>query len=39
MLTGQAVGPSMFDVFAIIGARTFGACALRSQRPWNEFND
>jgi glutamyl-tRNA synthetase len=36
MLTGQAVGPSMFDVFAIMG-RERSAMRLRSQRPWNEF--
>ena len=36
MLTGQAVGPSMFDVFEIIG-RERSAMRLRSQRPWNEF--
>jgi glutamyl-tRNA synthetase len=36
MLTGQAVGPSMFEVFEIIG-RERSAMRLRSQRPWNEF--
>src|SRR2546421_9980581 len=36
MLTGQAVGPSMFDVFAIMG-RERSAMRLRSRRPWNEF--
>lgn len=36
MLTGQAVGPSMFEVFEIIG-RDRSAMRLRSQRPWNEF--
>jgi len=36
MLTGEAVGPSMFDVFAIMG-RDVSAMRLRSQRPWNEF--
>ena len=36
MLTGQAVGPSMFEVFEIIG-RERAAMRLRSQRPWNEF--
>jgi glutamyl-tRNA synthetase len=36
MLTGQAVGPSMFDVFAIMG-RERSAMRLRSQRPWHEF--
>jgi glutamyl-tRNA synthetase len=38
MLTGQAVGPSMFDVFALLG-RDVSAIRLRSQRPWNEFNN
>src|SRR5438067_1502109 len=36
MLTGQAVGPSMFEVFEIIG-RYVSAMRLRSQRPWHEF--
>src|ERR1041384_4375516 len=36
MLTGQAVGASMFDVFEIIG-RERAVMRLRSQRPWNEF--
>src|SRR5436190_2505236 len=36
MLTGQAVGPSMFDVFEIMGCER-SAMRLRSQRPWNEF--
>jgi glutamyl-tRNA synthetase len=36
MLTGQAVGPSMFDVFETIG-RERSVMRLRSQRPWNEF--
>lgn len=36
MLTGQAVGPSMFEVFEIMG-RERSAMRLRSQRPWNEF--
>jgi len=36
MLTGQAVGPSMFDVFEIMG-RERSVMRLRSQRPWNEF--
>jgi len=36
MLTGQAVGPSMFDVFEIIG-RERSVMRLRGQRPWNEF--
>src|SRR5215471_4558647 len=37
MLTGQAMGPSMFDVFEIMG-RDVSARRLRSQRPWHEFN-
>lgn len=36
MLTGQAVGPSMFDVFEIMGRERSGM-RLRSQRPWHEF--
>src|SRR4051812_39916807 len=36
MLTGQAVGPSMFDVFEIMG-RERSVMRLRSQRPWHEF--
>ncbi len=36
MLTGQAVGPSMFDLFQILG-RDRSVMRLRSQRPWNEF--
>ena len=36
MLTGQSVGPSMFEVFEIIG-RDRSAMRLRSQRPWHEF--
>jgi glutamyl-tRNA synthetase len=36
MLTGQAVGPSIFDVFEMMG-REHSAMRLRSQRPWNEF--
>lgn len=36
MLTGQAVGPSMFEVFDIVG-RERSAMRLRSQRAWNEF--
>src|SRR5262252_4455176 len=36
MLTGQAVGPSMFDVFEIMGHER-SATRLRSQRPWYEF--
>src|ERR1041385_5950522 len=36
MLTGQAVGASMFDVLEIIG-RERAVMRLRSQRPWNEF--
>jgi glutamyl-tRNA synthetase len=38
MLTGQAVGPSMFDVFEILG-RERSVMRLRSQRPWNEFSE
>src|SRR6202140_3161868 len=37
-LTGQAVGPSMFEVFEIIG-RERAVMRLRSQRPWHEFED
>ena len=36
MLTGQAVGPSMFEVFEVVG-RERAVMRLRSQRPWNEF--
>ena len=36
MLTGQAVGPSMFEVFEIMG-RERSVMRLRGQRPWNEF--
>jgi len=36
MLTGQSVGPSMFEVFDIIG-RERSANRLRSQVPWNNF--
>ncbi|HYE66267.1 MAG TPA: glutamate--tRNA ligase [Pyrinomonadaceae bacterium] len=35
MLTGQAVGPSMFEVFEIIG-RQRSVRRLRSERPWAE---
>ncbi len=38
MLTGQAVGPSMFEVFEIIG-RERSVMRLRSQRPWNEVSE
>jgi glutamyl-tRNA synthetase len=38
MLTGQAVGPSMFEVFEIVG-RERSVMRLRSQRPWNEFGN
>src|SRR5437870_1545136 len=38
MLTGQAVGPSMFDVFEIMG-RERSVMRLRSRRPWNEFEN
>lgn len=37
MLTGQAVGPSMFEVFEILG-RECSVMRLRSQRPWHEFS-
>jgi glutamyl-tRNA synthetase len=36
MLTGQAVGPSMFEVFETMG-RERSVMRLRSQRPWFEF--
>ena len=36
MLTGQAVGPSMFEVFEILG-RERSVMRMRSQRPWHEF--
>lgn len=36
MLTGQAVGPSMFEIFEILG-RERSVMRLRSQRPWHEF--
>ena len=36
MLTGQAVGPSMFEVFDIIG-RDRSVTRLRSQMPWHEI--
>jgi glutamyl-tRNA synthetase len=36
MLTGQAVGPSMFEVFEILG-RERSVMRLRSHRPWHEF--
>lgn len=42
MLTGQAVGPSMFEIFAILG-RTRSVERLRSGIPWfdllNELGD
>lgn len=38
MLTGQAVGPSMFEVFDVIG-RDRSIQRLRSQLPWNEFGE
>jgi glutamyl-tRNA synthetase len=37
MLTGQAVGPSMFEVFEIL-SRERSVMRLRSQRPWHEFS-
>jgi glutamyl-tRNA synthetase len=36
MLTGQSVGPSMFEIFEIIG-RERSVLRLRSRRPWHEF--
>src|SRR5262249_12848187 len=36
MLTGQSVGPSMFEVFEILG-RERSVLRLRSRRPWFEF--
>jgi glutamyl-tRNA synthetase len=36
MLSGQSVGPSMFEMFEIIG-RDRSAARLRSQVPWHEF--
>ncbi|HEV2903450.1 MAG TPA: glutamate--tRNA ligase [Pyrinomonadaceae bacterium] len=36
MLTGQAVGPSMFEVFDIVG-QDRSVTRLRSQVPWHEF--
>ena len=36
MLTGQAVGPSMFEVFETIG-RERSVRRLRSQQPWFDF--
>jgi glutamyl-tRNA synthetase len=36
MLTGQAVGPSMFEVFEAIGRRR-SVQRLKSQLPWHEF--
>src|SRR5882724_1603109 len=38
MLTGQAVGPSMFEVFEVLG-RERSVMRLRSQRPWHEFDN
>jgi glutamyl-tRNA synthetase len=38
MLTGQSVGPSMFEVFEILG-RERSVMRLRSQRPWFEFGE
>jgi len=38
MLTGQAVGPSMFEVFDVIG-RERSATRLRSGVPWSEMSD
>jgi glutamyl-tRNA synthetase len=38
MLTGQSVGPSMFEVFEILG-RERSVMRLRSRRPWFEFGE
>jgi glutamyl-tRNA synthetase len=38
MLTGQAVGPSMFEVFEVIG-RERSVRRLRSAEPWLDFKD
>lgn len=37
MLTGQAVGPSMFEVFEVIG-RERSVRRLKSRQPWFEFS-
>ena len=37
MLTGQAVGPSMFEVFEVIG-RERSVRRLKSQQPWFDFS-
>jgi glutamyl-tRNA synthetase len=37
MLTGQAVGPSMFEVFDVIGQER-SVIRLKSQQPWHEFS-
>ncbi|MEA2204541.1 MAG: nondiscriminating glutamyl-tRNA synthetase [Blastocatellia bacterium] len=37
MLTGQAVGPSMFEVFDVIGQER-AVRRLKSQQPWFEFS-
>ena len=37
MLTGQAVGPSMFEVFDVLGQER-AVRRLRSQQPWHEFS-
>ncbi|HEY3027505.1 MAG TPA: hypothetical protein VGJ55_15250, partial [Pyrinomonadaceae bacterium] len=37
MLTGQAVGPSMFEVFEAIGGER-AVRRLKSQQPWFEFS-
>jgi glutamyl-tRNA synthetase len=37
MLTGQAVGPSMFEVFDVIGQER-SVRRLKSQQPWHEFS-
>lgn len=38
MLTGQSVGPSMFDIFVTLGKEKC-VMRLKSQIPWNNFNE
>lgn len=38
MLTGQSVGPSMFDIFVTLG-KDKCVTRLRSQIPWNSFSE
>lgn len=38
MLTGQSVGPSMFDIFVTLGKEKC-VTRLRSQIPWNSFSE